>query len=132
MADCGELQKKRSYAQGTFTRRANANEFNMDLLNEHDLKLELRALKGSYEEICNSSFDYIAVMEEEDASQFGSLKTDLEEVFGQAEALLSGHLTHEQYDLVHTALEGRVEALEGFVRDWDLYVPDKEVDDMRV
>ncbi|CAK6984589.1 hypothetical protein D9C73_024453, partial [Scomber scombrus] len=170
MADFEELKKKRSYAQGAFTRRANAIEFNMDLLNEYDLKLELRAFKGSYEEICNSSFDYIAVMEEEDESgfemdvaevkkrlhacrtkyqetetmvkqtlwsrcasgQFGGLKADLKEVFGQADAILSGHLTHEQYDLVRTALENRVEALEEFVRDWDRYVPDKEVDDMRV
>ena len=38
-----------------FNRKANAIEFNMDLLNEHDLKLELRVLKGSYDEICNSS-----------------------------------------------------------------------------
>lgn len=51
MADCGELKKKRSNAQGIFNRRANAIDFNIDLLSEHDLKTELRALKGSYEEI---------------------------------------------------------------------------------
>ena len=44
--------------------------------------------------------------------------------------LQSGHLTHEQYDLVYKALESRVEALEEFVRGWDRYVPEKEVDDM--
>ena len=168
MADCGELKKKRSYAQGVFNRKANAIEFNMDLLNEHDLKLELRALKDSYEEICNSSFDYIAVMEEVGASehdmdvadvkkrlhdckkkyydtemkvkmalwsryvlsQFGSQMMDLEDVFGQAEALQSGHLTHEQYDLVHASSESRVKVLEEFVRSWDHYVLEKEVDDM--
>ncbi|TKS90322.1 hypothetical protein D9C73_024453 [Collichthys lucidus] len=142
----------------------------MDLLSEQDLKSELRALKGSYEEICNSSFDYIAVMEEEDASgfaqdvadvrkrlqecrtkyqdtemkmkktlwsrfaygQFGGLKADLETVFGQAEALQAGHMTTGQYDLLHTALESRVKALKEFVRDWDRYVPEKDVDVMQV
>ena len=169
MADCGELKKKRSYAQGFFTRRANTIDFNFDLLTELDLILELRALKGSYEDICNTSFDYIAVMEKGDASgfvldiadvrkrlhecrtkyqdtemrvkktlwsrcasgQFGSLKTDLENVFDQAEMLQLGPKSHDQNDFVLTALESRVEALDEFVWGWDHYVPEKDVDVMR-
>ena len=55
MTDCGDLKKKRSYAQGTFNRRVNSIDFNMELLTEHDLISEMRALKTSYEDICNSS-----------------------------------------------------------------------------
>lgn len=54
MADHGELKKKCSNVQGVFNRWGNAIDFNTDLLSEHDLKLELSALKISCEEICNS------------------------------------------------------------------------------
>ncbi|CAL8311092.1 unnamed protein product [Merluccius merluccius] len=65
------------------------------------------------------------------SGQFGSLKTDLKNVFDQAEALQSGPKSHEQNDLVLTALESRVEALDEFVRGWDHYVPEKEVNVMQ-
>lgn len=57
--------------QAVFTRKTNSIVFNIDLLTEHDLMSECRALKDSYSEVCDSSFDYITVMEEEDAVGLG-------------------------------------------------------------
>ncbi|KAE8294801.1 hypothetical protein D5F01_LYC05718 [Larimichthys crocea] len=168
MADCGELKKKRSYAQGVFTRKANTIDFNLDLLNKHDLLLELSALKSSYEDICNVSFDYIAVMEEEASDfdlditdvrkrlqecrtkyqdtevkiktalwsrcvldPFNNQKADLKDVFDQAAALQSSRMTLDQYELVRSAIEARMESLEEFVRYWDRHVPAKEVKTMQ-
>ncbi|KAE8283526.1 hypothetical protein D5F01_LYC18929 [Larimichthys crocea] len=81
-------------------------------------------------------------MEEEDASGFAEdvadvrkrlqeCRTKYQDTEMKAEALQSDHMTSEQYDLVHAALESRVEALEEFVRGWDGYIPEKEVDVMQ-
>lgn len=70
--------------QGVFNRWGIAIDFNADLLSEHDLKLELSALKISCEEICNSSlliavllFQSSNALEEEDASGFEKDVTDV-------------------------------------------------------
>ena len=67
-----EFKRKRSHAQSTFSRRANAVAFNVEHLTEQNLVSELKALKSDYEELCNISFEYIAVMEEEDAAAFAT------------------------------------------------------------
>ncbi|KAL4006302.1 alcohol-forming fatty acyl-CoA reductase [Sarotherodon galilaeus] len=78
MACREELKKRRSSAQAVFTRKANSIVFNIDLLTEHDLMSECRTLKDSYNEVCDSSFDYIAAMEEEDASGFAAEIAEVE------------------------------------------------------
>lgn len=78
MACREELKKRRSSAQAVFTRKANSIVFNIDLLTEHDLMSECRMLKDSYSEVCDSSFDYIAAMEEEDAGGFAKEIAEVE------------------------------------------------------
>lgn len=78
MACREELKKRRPSAQAVFTRKANSIVFNIDLLTEHDLMSECRTLKDSYSEVCDSSFDYIAAMEEEDASGFAAEIAEVE------------------------------------------------------
>lgn len=95
MAD-GELKKKCSNVQGVFNRWGNAIDFNTDVSSEHDLKLELSALKSSCEEIFNSSL-LIAVLlfqssnlEEEDTSGFEKDITDVKKRL-QDSRKVSGH-----------------------------------------
>lgn len=59
------------------------------------------------------------------SGQYGDLTAGLKDAFEWADTLQPGHITSEQYDLVHTALQSRVEALEEFVRDWERCVPGK-------
>ncbi|TKS90326.1 hypothetical protein D9C73_024457 [Collichthys lucidus] len=101
---------------------------------ELDLKSELRALKGSYEEICNSSFDYIAVMEEEDASGFAEDVADVRKRLQECQTKYQDtemKMKKTLWSRFASALESRVEALKEFVRDWDRYVPEKDVDVMQ-
>ena len=124
MTDCGDLKKKRSRAQGTFNRRVNSIDFNMELLTEHDLISEMRALRTSYEDICNSSFDYIAFMEEEEASGFAAdvaevkkklldCRIKYQETERKVKEALWSRFASAQYDELKAGLKGVFDETEG-------------------